>query len=276
MISSGMTNAEAGRRLQLSVHAIKFHLAEIYRRLGVSNRTEAAVAYLRLSNGSPTSSGQRLTWTSGSTPTSSGATSCSSSPGSCLRSSLAMLSVVRVSTDGLTYRHSQLWSSTTRLAGHAERLPGGAALRGAVVGAGNQHVEPVSPGEPIADPQRFATLAIYYAELITSDPVRELIRTAAARFRGEITRHSAQRRAIRRSCSRSSTSLAISHVDARRHRATRTRTARALSIYISDQQRANKVRRATASISRRSSDPHGATVYPSRARRRCRSSSSSR
>lgn len=51
MISSGMTNAEAGRRLELSVHAIKFHLAEVYRRLGVSNRTEAAVAYLRLSNG---------------------------------------------------------------------------------------------------------------------------------------------------------------------------------------------------------------------------------
>lgn len=51
MIASGMTNAEAGERLQLSVHAIKFHLAEIYRRLGVSNRTEAAVAYLRLRNG---------------------------------------------------------------------------------------------------------------------------------------------------------------------------------------------------------------------------------
>jgi two-component system, NarL family, nitrate/nitrite response regulator NarL len=51
MISSGMTNAEAGRRLELSVHAIKFHLAEVYRRLGVSNRTEAAVAYLQLSNG---------------------------------------------------------------------------------------------------------------------------------------------------------------------------------------------------------------------------------
>lgn len=53
MISSGMTNAEAGRRLDLSVHAIKFHLAEIYRRLGVSNRTEAAVAYLQLNNGGP-------------------------------------------------------------------------------------------------------------------------------------------------------------------------------------------------------------------------------
>ena len=52
LVASGMTNAEAGRNLQLSVHAIKFHLAAIYRRLGVSNRTEAAVTYLRLSNGS--------------------------------------------------------------------------------------------------------------------------------------------------------------------------------------------------------------------------------
>jgi DNA-binding NarL/FixJ family response regulator len=51
MIAIGMTNAEAARRLHLSVHAIKFHLAAIYRRLGVSNRTEAAVAYLRSMNG---------------------------------------------------------------------------------------------------------------------------------------------------------------------------------------------------------------------------------
>ena len=51
MISSGLTNAEAARRLDLSVHAIKFHLAAIYRRLGVHNRTEAAVTYLRSANG---------------------------------------------------------------------------------------------------------------------------------------------------------------------------------------------------------------------------------
>jgi two-component system, NarL family, response regulator LiaR len=51
MISSGLTNAEAAERLHLSVHAIKFHLAAVYRRLGVSNRTEAAVTYLRAANG---------------------------------------------------------------------------------------------------------------------------------------------------------------------------------------------------------------------------------
>jgi len=51
LISFGLTNAEAARRLQVSVHAIKFHLAAIYSRLGVTNRTEAAVTYLRFTSG---------------------------------------------------------------------------------------------------------------------------------------------------------------------------------------------------------------------------------
>jgi DNA-binding CsgD family transcriptional regulator len=47
MAARGFTNNEVARRLDLSVHAIKFHLASIYRKLGVINRTEAAVVYLR-------------------------------------------------------------------------------------------------------------------------------------------------------------------------------------------------------------------------------------
>ena len=47
MTSFGLTNAEIAERLQVTVHAVKFHLARIYRRLGVANRTEAAVMYLR-------------------------------------------------------------------------------------------------------------------------------------------------------------------------------------------------------------------------------------
>jgi DNA-binding CsgD family transcriptional regulator len=47
LIASGMTNGEVAARLHVTVHAVKFHLAAIYRRLGVSNRTEAAVTYLR-------------------------------------------------------------------------------------------------------------------------------------------------------------------------------------------------------------------------------------
>lgn len=43
----GLTNFEVGNRLNLSVHGVKFHLASIYRKLGVSNRTEAATMFLR-------------------------------------------------------------------------------------------------------------------------------------------------------------------------------------------------------------------------------------
>jgi DNA-binding CsgD family transcriptional regulator len=46
MTSRGLTNKEVGAQLKVSVHAVKFHLASIYRKLGVSNRTEAAVVHL--------------------------------------------------------------------------------------------------------------------------------------------------------------------------------------------------------------------------------------
>lgn len=47
MASRGLRNREVAARLNISVHAVKFHLAAIYRKLGVANRTEAAVAYVR-------------------------------------------------------------------------------------------------------------------------------------------------------------------------------------------------------------------------------------
>jgi DNA-binding CsgD family transcriptional regulator len=45
--SLGLTNEQVAARLQVTVHAVKFHLASIYRKLGVTNRTEAAVVHLR-------------------------------------------------------------------------------------------------------------------------------------------------------------------------------------------------------------------------------------
>ena len=47
LTSLGLTNDQIAARLDVGVHAIKFHLASIYRKLGVSNRTEAASVYLR-------------------------------------------------------------------------------------------------------------------------------------------------------------------------------------------------------------------------------------
>jgi DNA-binding CsgD family transcriptional regulator len=49
MTATGLTNAEIAVQLNVTVHSIKFHLASIYRKLGVANRTEAAVVYLRAS-----------------------------------------------------------------------------------------------------------------------------------------------------------------------------------------------------------------------------------
>lgn len=42
----GLTNREAAVRLGVSVHAVKFHLAAIYRKLGVVNRTQAVALFV--------------------------------------------------------------------------------------------------------------------------------------------------------------------------------------------------------------------------------------
>jgi DNA-binding NarL/FixJ family response regulator len=47
MAAQGLTNTQIAGRLNVTVHAVKFHLASIYRKLNVANRTEAAVAFLR-------------------------------------------------------------------------------------------------------------------------------------------------------------------------------------------------------------------------------------
>lgn len=49
MVAAGMTNPQIADRLQLTTHAVKFHLASVFRKLRVSNRTEAAVAFLSAS-----------------------------------------------------------------------------------------------------------------------------------------------------------------------------------------------------------------------------------
>jgi DNA-binding NarL/FixJ family response regulator len=42
----GLTNARIAEELHVSTHAVKFHLASVYRKLGVANRTEATAWYV--------------------------------------------------------------------------------------------------------------------------------------------------------------------------------------------------------------------------------------
>jgi DNA-binding CsgD family transcriptional regulator len=42
----GRTNAQTAAELDITTHAVKFHLASIYRKLGVANRTEATARYV--------------------------------------------------------------------------------------------------------------------------------------------------------------------------------------------------------------------------------------
>jgi DNA-binding CsgD family transcriptional regulator len=47
LASLGLTNGSLAERLGVTVYAVKFHLGSIYRKLNVSNRTEAVATYLR-------------------------------------------------------------------------------------------------------------------------------------------------------------------------------------------------------------------------------------
>ena len=42
LVAEGLTNAQLARMLWLSEQTVKFHLSNIYRKLGVANRTEAS------------------------------------------------------------------------------------------------------------------------------------------------------------------------------------------------------------------------------------------
>ena len=47
LASRGLTNAQIGEGLHVTTHAVKFHLAGVYRKLAVKNRTQAVGVFLR-------------------------------------------------------------------------------------------------------------------------------------------------------------------------------------------------------------------------------------
>ncbi len=90
---------------------------------------------------------------------------------------LALFSIAKISPHGLTYRQSELWSSTTRLGVTQHGFPWGRLF--AVEPSASGVLTPTDAsgkhGIPIADPNRFKDLAILYSELATTDPVLRLI-----------------------------------------------------------------------------------------------------
>jgi DNA-binding NarL/FixJ family response regulator len=48
LLAQGMTNTQIAQRLTVSENTVKFHLQNIYQKLGVGNRTEAAGIYFKL------------------------------------------------------------------------------------------------------------------------------------------------------------------------------------------------------------------------------------
>jgi hypothetical protein len=93
--------------------------------------------------------------------------------------SAGALSLVRVSTDGFTYRQPELWSSTTRLGVTQNGFPWGRLFAQSPLPEDQTTTtgQEGTAGEiPIADPNRFNSLAVLYAELATSDPVLGLMR----------------------------------------------------------------------------------------------------
>jgi DNA-binding CsgD family transcriptional regulator len=60
MVAHGLTNSVVAARLGISVHAVKFHLASVYRKLGVANRTEAAFAFLTIQEADDVPAARRL------------------------------------------------------------------------------------------------------------------------------------------------------------------------------------------------------------------------
>jgi hypothetical protein len=104
--------------------------------------------------------------------------------GLALALALATLSVLRIGTDGVSYRDSRLWSANMKVAVTQRGCPE-CRLYAQYSSRGSDSTStPVSPGQPVTDPARLATLARYYAQLLTSDPVR--LRAERSGSTGEI------------------------------------------------------------------------------------------
>jgi hypothetical protein len=178
---------------------------------------------------------------------------------------LAFLSVAKVSASGISYRKTELWTTTVRLLvtqhGAPEvRLYAQEPTSGGATTPGDQAAR---LGIPVADPGRFNTLAILYAELASSDPVRRLIASHGP-YKGQVV-------ATPLRDDQSGTLLPLIDMAAisTSPRATvelALRSAHALDKYVQDQQRANNVPKSDRAIIETIVQPKAPEIYRARSK----------
>jgi DNA-binding CsgD family transcriptional regulator len=165
LASCGMTNRQIASQLDLSMHGVKLHLASIYRKLGVENRTAAVALYPSSDNRRPAdrelmdiglffgvlSRFRRLV-----------ALGCLAAV------VLSFLAYFSIGTDGITYRTPELWISESRLFVSQPGFRWGRTIPGTVKGAPGAATNPelAEAGE-----DRLTKLAGIYASLATSDEI---------------------------------------------------------------------------------------------------------
>lgn len=181
-----------------------------------------------------------------------------------LASTLALLSVVQVSADGLKYRQKELWSSTMRVGVTQKGFPWGRlfALEPTQTGEANPNSQ--DPGIPVADPNRLNNLAVLYAELAMSDQVRTLMRQEGGPVAGKIIATPLVRGEARIPLPLIDvTAIAISPVSAIK---LAKRNASALGAYVRQQQRENSVPASDRVVVEPIMSPRRATVYQPRSK----------
>ena len=176
--------------------------------------------------------------------------------------SLAFLSIVKVTPDGLEYRQRQLWSAELRLLVTQRGFPEGRLYAQSPTQEG-QLPSQEDNASPVADPARFNTLAILYAELATSDPVRRLM-SGGRPIRGRVL-------ATPLRDDQSGVLLPLIDItaiaDSRRAAAKLARqNAAALSTFISEQQRVNKVPAADRVVVQTIVDPSRVSLFQPRSK----------
>ena len=175
LAARGLTNAQIADQLTVTSHAIKLHLSSVYRKLGVGNRTEAAVTYLTLQHA------RQLRWTFASSSPCCGASKTSSSVASfsrfcslyCRYGTPGMVN----GKPGIVARGTESWESQTELIITQGSDPYGRAAQQYTGGSPKTG----TPAVPVGEQAYMASLAPIYAavangnaihdEILKSDPV---------------------------------------------------------------------------------------------------------